>query len=92
MVMVCVLTMRRDRELVRTLHAARAAQLETRRQWIESEIEAMQSRVDPDKLLETLRFIRSRYETSLAEGETMLESLIVELRRAAGHPQPEAAD
>ena len=92
MVMVCVLTMRRDRELVRTLHAARAAQLETRRQWIESEIEAMQSRVDPDKLLETLRSIRSRYETSLAEGETMLERLIVDLRRAAGHPQPEAAD
>ena len=92
MVMICVLTMRRDRVLVQMLHKARAEQLETRRQWIESEMEAMQSRVDPDKLLATLRLIRSCYETSLADGEAMLEKLIVRLRRAAGHPEPEAAD
>jgi len=90
--MIFIFTRRRDRQLVALLHNARATELEARRQRIESEIEAMQSRVDPDKLLETLRSIRARYETSLAEGETMLESLIVELRRAAGHPQPEAAD
>lgn len=92
MVMICLLTMRRDRELVRTLHKARAEQLESRRQWIESEMEAMQSRVDPDKLLATLRSVRDRYEASRAEGEAMLEALIVDLRRAAGHPAPEAAD
>jgi hypothetical protein len=92
MVMVCVFTLRRDRELVALLHNARASELETRRQRIESEIEAMQSRVDPDKLLETLRSIRTRYEAGLAEGEAMLERLIVDLRRAAGHPQPESAD
>jgi hypothetical protein len=74
------------------LHNARATELETRRQRIESEIEAMQSRVDPDKLLETLRAIRARYETSLAQGEAMLQSLIASLRRAAGHPAPDAAD
>src|SRR5207248_10607668 len=90
--MIFIFTRRRDRHLVALLHNARSTELEARRQRIESEIEAMQSRVDPDKLLETLRSIRSRYETSLAEGETMLESLIVDLRRAAGHPQPEAAD
>ena len=90
--MIFIFTRRRDRQLVGTLHAARATELEARRQRIESEIEAVQSRVDPDKLLETLRAVRQRYETSLAEGEAMLESLIVDLRRAAGHPQPEAAD
>ena len=92
MVTICIVTMRRDRELVRTLHAARAAQLENRRQWIESEMEAMQSRVDPDKLLDTLRLIRGLYERSVAEGEATLEELIVSLRRAAGHPEPETAD
>jgi len=92
MVMICVFVRRRDTELVAALHGARAIELESRRQRIESEIEAMQSRVDPDRLRETLRSIRSRYETSLAEGEAMLEVLIVDLRRAARHPSPEAAD
>ena len=92
MVMFFVLTLRRDRELIALLHTARATELETRRQRIESEIEAMQSRVDPDRLLATLAAIRERYERSLAEGEAMLEGLIVELRRAAGHPAPESAD
>jgi len=92
MAMLLIFVRRRDRQLVQMLHNARATELETRRQRIESEIEAMQSRVDPDKLLETLRAIRARYETSLAEGEAMLQSLIASLRRAAGHPAPDAAD
>jgi hypothetical protein len=92
MVMICVFVRRRDTELVAALHGARATELESRRQRIESDIEAMQSRVDPDRLLETMRTIRARYETSLAEGEAMLEALIVDLRRAARHPSPEAAD
>src|SRR5207253_9417838 len=60
--MVFVFCRRRDAELVAALGTARTAQVETRRQRIESEIEAMRSRVDPDALLDTLRAIRSRYE------------------------------
>jgi len=84
--MVFVFGRRRDNELVAALHAASAAQIESRRQRIESEIAAMRSRVDPDKLLDTLRAIRTRYEASLAEGELMLDELIRGLREAAGRP------
>jgi hypothetical protein len=68
-----------------------AGELESQRQRIESEIEAMQSRVDPDKLLDTLRGVRARYEAGLAQGEAMLDDLIGDLRQAAGRPQAEGA-
>jgi hypothetical protein len=85
-VMIFIFSRRRDAELVAALHAARTAQVETRRQRIESEIEAMRSRVDPDGLRDTLREIRTRYEGELAEGERRLEELIRGLREAAGQP------
>ena len=90
LVMVFVLSRRRDAELVAALRAARAAQIESRRQRIESEIAAMHSRVDPDSLLATLRAVRSRYEDSLDAGEARLDELIRELRQAAQGP-PAAA-
>ena len=83
LVLTFVLARRRDAEMAAALHAAGAAQIEARRQRIESDIAAMQSRVDPDGLLETLRTVRSRYEASLAEGEARLDALITELREAA---------
>ena len=86
LVMVFVFSRRRDGELVAALHEARAAQLESRRQRIESEIAAMHSRVDPDGLLETLRGVQARYEQSLAAGEERLDALILELREAAQRP------
>lgn len=91
MVAIFVFSMRRDSELVDQLHRVHAGELEARRQRIESEIEAMQSRVDPDRLLDTLRGVRERYEASLADGEAMLDSLISDLRQAAGRPQAEGA-
>jgi hypothetical protein len=91
MVMIFVFSRRRDAELVEALHATRAEELEARRQRIESEIEAMQSRVDPDGLLATLRRIRGLYETSLEEGEAALERLIGDLRQAARRPADDAA-
>jgi len=91
--MIFVFGRRRDGELVAALHAASAAQIESRRQRIESEIAAMRSRVDPDRLLATLREIRTRYEASLAEGEARLDELIRGLRDAAGRPTaPGAAE
>ena len=90
-VTVFIFTRRRDAELIEQLHRVQAGELEARRQRIESEIEAMQSRVDPDRLLETLRAVRERYEAGLAGGEAMLDSLIRDLRQAAGRPYAEGA-
>jgi len=91
MVMIFVFARRRDAELVEALHATRAEELEARRQRIESEIEAMQARVDPDGLLATLRGIRETYEKSLQEGEAALEHLIGDLRQAARRPPDDTA-
>jgi hypothetical protein len=86
MVMIWVFSRRRDAELIEALHKVRAAEIETRRQRIESEMQAMQSRVDPDGLLEKLRAIRACYDAALADGEAMLDSLISDLRIAARRP------
>jgi len=86
LVMVLAFGSRRDGELVAALRAARATQLESRRQRIEAEIAAMHSRVDPDRLLDTLRGVQARYEESLAAGEERLDALIKDLREAAQRP------
>jgi hypothetical protein len=91
-VMVFLFGLRRDARLRAAIDAAAAAQIESRRQKIESEIDAMHSRVDPDRLLETLRAIRARYEENLAEGEARMEELIAGLREAAGRPAPAGAE
>jgi hypothetical protein len=85
-VLVFLLARRRDREMVAALNVARSTQVEARRQRIESEIEAMRSRIDPDGLLDTLRAIRKRYEANIDEGEARLDELIQGLRAAAGRP------
>jgi hypothetical protein len=91
MVTIFIFTMRRDRELVASLHRVRASEVDVRRQRVESEIETMQARVDPDGLLQTLKAVRDRYEKSLDGGEAMLEELITGLRHAARHPSQETA-
>jgi hypothetical protein len=89
LVMVFVFARRRDQQLTAALSAAGSAQIESRRQRIESEIEAMRSRVDPDVLLESLRDIRARYDRDWADGDAGLDDLIRTLRQAAGSaPQP----
>jgi hypothetical protein len=87
LVMVFLFSRRRDCELLAALHAARATQIEARRQRIESEIEAMHSRVDPDGLMQTLREVRAAYERDLDAGDRQLEALIGRLRAAAGRPE-----
>ena len=92
LVMIFAFGRRRDQQLAAALRAAGSAQLEARRQRIESEIEAMRSRVDPDELLDRLRAIRTRYGRDAAEGDAALDDLIAALRAAAGRPsQPPAA-
>jgi hypothetical protein len=91
MVMVFVFGRRHDCELRAALHGARAAQLVSHRQRLESDLEAMQSRVDPDQLFRTLAAIRERYESSAAAGDAMLDELIQGLRTAARRPESGAA-
>ena len=91
-VMIFVFTMRRDRELVESLHRVQAEELDSRRQRVESEIDTMRARVDPDRLVETLRAVRAKYEGGIAEGEAVLDSLIEDLRRAARAPAGAAAE
>ena len=91
-VLVFLFGRRRDAEMRVALNAAAAAQIESRRQRIESEIDAMHARVDPDGLLATLRSIRERYERDLAEGEAGLDELIRGLREAAGRAEPQGAE
>jgi hypothetical protein len=86
MVTVFVFTRRRDADLIASLHRVRAEQIDSRRQRIEAELETMRSHVDPDKLVETLRAVRSRYETRLEDGEALLDNLIRDLRSAAHAP------
>jgi hypothetical protein len=86
MVMIFVFTRRRDGELIASLHRVHAEELDSRRQRVEAELDAMQSRVDPDRLIQTLRAIRIQYEARLEEGEAMLDELIGDLRSAARAP------
>jgi hypothetical protein len=86
MVMIFIFTRRHDGDLVASLHRVHAEELDSRRQRVEAELNAMQSRVDPDRLLQTLRTVRARYETKLEEGEAMLDRLIDDLRAAARAP------
>jgi hypothetical protein len=48
--------------------------------------------VDPDRLVATLRSVRTKYEGSIAEGESLLDDLIDDLRRAARAPSGAAAE
>jgi hypothetical protein len=90
--MIFVFTMRRDKELVESLHRVHAEELDARRQRVESEIDTMRARVDPDRLVATLRSVRAKYEGSIAEGESLLDDLIDDLRRAARAPAGAGAE
>lgn len=89
LVLVFVLGRRRDEELAAALHRTRAAQIESRRQRIESDLEAMHARIDPEALTGTLKAIRDRYAENLDDGEATLDALIERLRHAARHPSVE---
>jgi hypothetical protein len=91
-VMLFVFSVRRDKELVESLHRVQAQELDSRRQRVESEIDTMRARIDPDQVVETLRAVRAKYEASLQEGEDMLDVLIDDLRRAARAPAGAAAE
>jgi LytS/YehU family sensor histidine kinase len=76
----------------RTALAARARQQEAeraralaRRRTLESELQALQARVEPMFLFDTLERIRATYRSDAAAGSAMMEYLILYLRAALPH-------
>jgi Histidine kinase len=76
----------------RTALAARGRQQEAeraralaRRRTLESELQALQARVEPMFLFDTLERIRTAYRSDAAAGSAMMEDLILYLRAALPH-------
>lgn len=64
---------------------AEVARSETRRKTFESQLQAMQARVEPQFLFNTLAQVRQLYETNATLAGTMLDDLIAYLRAALPH-------
>lgn len=77
--------LRRSREheqAAARLAAAQMAQRDTRRRIVESRLQEMQARIDPQLLFEMLDTVRRLYERDVAQGERFLDELIAFLRAA----------
>lgn len=77
-----VLHRRRARWARERMHAAALGRIEAQRKSIESSLQAMQARVEPQFLLNTLSQVKALYERDAALGERVLDSLIAYLRAA----------
>ena len=64
------------------LHAAQLASLATERNVVESDLRAMQARVEPELLFAALRAVDEGYARSVEDGERALDALIAFLRAA----------
>jgi hypothetical protein len=73
---------RRSRDRLAKLHAAQLAQARLTRQSLESRLQAMQARVEPQFLFDTLADVERRYETDPELAARMLDDLIAYLRTA----------
>jgi Histidine kinase len=71
-----------SRRATRDLHAVRVAALDTQRSLVEDDLRAMQARVDPDLLFDTLLAVDRAYERNIRAGEQALDALIGFLRAA----------
>jgi hypothetical protein len=69
----------------RRQHEAERARSRARRRTLESQLQALQARVEPMFLFGTLQRIRHLYRTDAAAASAMLEDLIVYLRAALPH-------
>ena len=69
----------------RRQHAAERARALAQRRTLESRLQALQARVEPMFLFETLERIRALYRADAAAAGAMLEDLIVYLRAALPH-------
>ena len=85
--MVCVVYVnRRTAQLAaRRLHNAELARAHSRRRTLESRLRAMQARVEPQFLFNTLAQVRELYARDTEAAARMLEDLIAYLRAALPH-------
>jgi len=70
---------------VERLRAAELARAQSRRRTLESRLQAMQARVEPQFLFNTLAQVRELYEHDVAVAGRMLDDLIAYLRAALPH-------
>jgi len=66
-------------------NAAQVRRAEVQRRMVESRLQALQARVEPQFLFNTLSQVRALYESDPAKGGRMLSDLIVYLRAALPH-------
>src|SRR5439155_11582116 len=71
-----------SRRATKELHAVRVAALAAERSVLEGDLRAMQARVDPDLLFDTLLAVDRAYARSTRSGEEALDALIGFLRAA----------
>ena len=67
------------------MHSARAQRAEAQRRTLESRLQALQARVEPQFLFNTLAEVRDLYDVDPALGGRMLGDLIAYLRAALPH-------
>ncbi|MEP6609508.1 MAG: histidine kinase [Burkholderiaceae bacterium] len=72
----------RNRESVERLHAAELERTRVARDVLQTRLQAIQARVDPQLLFDTLARIRKLYDDNPAQGQRVLDHLIVFLRTA----------
>jgi LytS/YehU family sensor histidine kinase len=68
------------RRATEALHAVRVAALAAERAMVEGDLRAMQARVDPDLLFDTLLAVGQAYDRNVSAGERALDALIGFLR------------
>jgi len=73
---------RRARAAKARMHAAEIERAQAAKRTLESRLQAMQARVEPQFLFNTLAQVRELYRASAARGERMLDELIAYLRAA----------
>jgi LytS/YehU family sensor histidine kinase len=71
-----------NRRAAAALHAARMQALDTEKEVFEGELRAMQTRIDPDLLFDSLKDIDAAYAKDPAAGQSWLDALIRFLRAA----------
>ena len=73
---------RRARAALARMHAAQIERAQSARRTLESRLQAMQARVEPSFLFNTLARVRDLYRNDVDRGQAMLDELIAYLRAA----------
>jgi len=76
---------------IRRMHAAESARAAAQRRTIESQLQALQARIEPRFLFDTLARVRDLYEADAARASRMLDELIAYLRAALPHLRESAS-